>query len=324
MILADKILALRRSSGMSQEELAEKLNVSRQSISKWESATSIPDISKILELARLFGVTTDYLLRDDFDKPSYSGEDDTGSAARVSVQEANSYMDATVRYARYLGFGVMLCILSPALLIVLIGLAMSNLPGVSISEQAASGAGVVLMLALVAAGVAVIIVSSYRVRRYEYLKRGGFELQYGVEGIVRGRRDMFEGKHTAMVAVAVSLCILCPVPIIVAGLTKASDFTLTMFTALLLLTVAVAVFLLITAGVTRGCYDRLLGEGDYTAEELEDEKRKDKLGGIYWPCAVALYLGLSFLTRRWDITWVMWPVAALLFVGISAALKIKK
>lgn len=65
MILADKILNLRKSLGWSQEELAEKMNVSRQSVSKWESAAAIPDINRILELASIFGVTTDYLLKDD-------------------------------------------------------------------------------------------------------------------------------------------------------------------------------------------------------------------------------------------------------------------
>ena len=65
MIFAEKVLALRRRNGWSQEELAEKAGVSRQSVSKWESAASIPDIGKILELSRIFGVSTDYLLKDD-------------------------------------------------------------------------------------------------------------------------------------------------------------------------------------------------------------------------------------------------------------------
>ena len=51
MILADKIIELRKKNGLSQEELAEKLNVSRQSISKWEGAQSIPDMNKILKLS---------------------------------------------------------------------------------------------------------------------------------------------------------------------------------------------------------------------------------------------------------------------------------
>ena len=59
MILADKIIKERKKNNWSQEELAEKMNVSRQAVSKWESAQATPDIEKILQLASLFGVTTD-------------------------------------------------------------------------------------------------------------------------------------------------------------------------------------------------------------------------------------------------------------------------
>ena len=68
MILADKIIELRKKNGLSQEELAEKLNVSRQSISKWEGAQSIPDMNKILKLSDLFSVSTDYLLKDEIEE----------------------------------------------------------------------------------------------------------------------------------------------------------------------------------------------------------------------------------------------------------------
>ena len=62
MILADKIIRLRKKNGWSQEELAEKMQVSRQAVSKWEGAQTVPDLEKILMLGNLFGVTTDYLL----------------------------------------------------------------------------------------------------------------------------------------------------------------------------------------------------------------------------------------------------------------------
>ena len=62
MILADKIIEERKRNGWSQEELAEKLKVSRQAVSKWEGAQSIPDLDKILQMSSLFGVSTDYLL----------------------------------------------------------------------------------------------------------------------------------------------------------------------------------------------------------------------------------------------------------------------
>ncbi len=67
MKLADKILNLRKTYGMSQDDLAEKLNVSRQAISRWEMGTAQPDTSNVLQLSKLFGVTTDYLLNDDYE-----------------------------------------------------------------------------------------------------------------------------------------------------------------------------------------------------------------------------------------------------------------
>lgn len=68
MILADKITEERKRNGWSQEELAEKLGVSRQAVSKWESAASVPDLQRVIQLAELFGVSTDYLLRDEMEQ----------------------------------------------------------------------------------------------------------------------------------------------------------------------------------------------------------------------------------------------------------------
>ena len=65
MILADKIIALRKKAGWSQEELAEQLGVTRQSVRKWEGAQSVPDMDKVVQMSRLFGVTTDFLLKDE-------------------------------------------------------------------------------------------------------------------------------------------------------------------------------------------------------------------------------------------------------------------
>lgn len=62
MDLSKRIYALRKANGMSQEQLAEKMNISRQSISKWESGESLPDIDKLPELSRIFNVTIDSLL----------------------------------------------------------------------------------------------------------------------------------------------------------------------------------------------------------------------------------------------------------------------
>ena len=64
MNLSEKIQQLRKQNEISQEQLAEKLNVTRQAISKWETGECLPDIENILQLSDIFGVTVDYLLKD--------------------------------------------------------------------------------------------------------------------------------------------------------------------------------------------------------------------------------------------------------------------
>ena len=66
-MLGNRIQQLRKANGMSQEELASKLTISRQAISKWELGESMPDTENIVQLSNLFSVTTDYLLKDDYE-----------------------------------------------------------------------------------------------------------------------------------------------------------------------------------------------------------------------------------------------------------------
>ena len=67
MKLQEKIIMLRKNNGWSQEEFAEKMYVSRQAISRWENGTALPDAQNVLQLSKLFHVTTDYLLNDDYE-----------------------------------------------------------------------------------------------------------------------------------------------------------------------------------------------------------------------------------------------------------------
>ena len=98
MIFADKLIQLRKKSGWSQEELAEQMNVTRQSVSKWEGSQSVPDLEKIVRLSELFGVSTDYLLKDEIEHtehPNFSK--DTPSIKRVSMEEANAFLSVKAR-----------------------------------------------------------------------------------------------------------------------------------------------------------------------------------------------------------------------------------
>lgn len=75
MNLGEKIIGLRKREGMTQEELASKLNVSRQTISKWELSQSNPELGYIVKLSELFGVTTDYLIREEDTQENINSND---------------------------------------------------------------------------------------------------------------------------------------------------------------------------------------------------------------------------------------------------------
>ena len=83
MELYEKLYELRRASGMSQEELAEKLGVSRQAVSKWESGATQPELQKLIELSKLYSVSVDELLSLEHAK----APQDTAPAAEAPVQD---------------------------------------------------------------------------------------------------------------------------------------------------------------------------------------------------------------------------------------------
>ena len=84
MTLGEKIQVLRKQMGLSQEQLAEKITISRQAISRWELNESIPDVENILQLSKVFSVSTDYLLTESALYPDNSENEDIGSRTTSS------------------------------------------------------------------------------------------------------------------------------------------------------------------------------------------------------------------------------------------------
>ena len=143
MILADKIVRLRKKNGWSQEELAQKMNVSRQAVSKWESAQTIPELEKILQLGALFGVTTDYLLKDDMELEEFTSETIDSGVRQISIEEAGTYLVQSRESAKRIAVGTFLCVLSPIPLL-LLGAA-SEYEKLNISENLAGCLGICLL-----------------------------------------------------------------------------------------------------------------------------------------------------------------------------------
>lgn len=180
MTFSEKISALRKQKGWSQEELAEKLMVTRQAVSKWESAQSMPDLDKLVQLSEALGVSTDYLLKDEQAQSSAGSRDSRadGKARRhVTQEEARRYLQLQTAAIPKTTLGVALCVWSP---IALIGLpVLRSTLNWGFPEEICSGIGLCVLLVMVAAGVALLLTASGKLREFEYLEREPIETDNG-------------------------------------------------------------------------------------------------------------------------------------------------
>ena len=321
MILADKIIELRKKNGWSQEELAEMLDVSRQSVSKWEGAQSIPDMNRIIRMSEVFGVSTDFLLKDELDMPAERELSvDTPDVRTVSMEEANSFLQYNLSAAKRIAAGVMMCILSPVILILL---SVSVEEGrISFNEDRTAAIGLIVMFLLIAGAVALFVISWIRGSQYEYLEKELIETTYGVDGMARERWEQYKNSFSTMLVTGIVLCVLSAVPIFIGlAVYGDNDFVAGIGTAILLVIVSAGVYLIVRSCIIKGGFDKLLQRGDYTVEQKLENKRNATLTTVYWAACTAGYLAASFITNQWHRTWIIWPVAGVCYALVTAVAK---
>ena len=311
MIIADKIIRLRKKNGWSQEELADKMNVSRQAVSKWEGAQTIPDLGKVLQLSSLFGVTTDYLLKDELEDEEFIDEATDTAVKRISPEFANSYLEERKRASWQIALATFLCILSPITLIILGGA--SEIPSSGISEVLMGIVGLSALFALVLCAVPIFIYCGFKNEPYAFLDTDeGFELEYGVRGIVNERKKQFRSTYVRWNIIATCLCIFSPIPLIVSAFSE-NEFLTVIMLALMMIIVAFGVSIFIVVGVRNGSMQKLLKEGEYTEKEKKRRELRESVGFAYWGVVTAIYLGWSFISNDWHISWLTFAIGGILF-----------
>lgn len=316
MIFADKLIRLRRQQGWSQEELAEKMHVTRQSVSKWESAQSLPDLDRILQLSALFSVSTDYLLKDEIEEEQ--AEDKNENIDRyVSVQEADDFISAKKATAVPISIGVFLCVISPICLLMLGVLSENN--QYYISENTAGGLGVIIMLLLIAAAVILFIINGMKTSKFEFMEKEILRTDSSVILKVKHEKENFSKKYIRECTIGTIICILAVIPLFVGIMVNENNDVLSVASlSLTIFIVAIGVMLLTRVNIINNAFNMILQEGDYSKDK---KKRNPFVSAVivsYWLTAAAVYLIWSFLSAKWDITWLVFAAAGVLFPGVLA------
>ena len=318
MIFADKLILLRKKAGWSQEELADQMNVTRQSVSKWEGAQSIPDLEKMIRLSELFGVSTDYLLKDEIEEAEHTTpSNDAPSIRRVSMEEANAFLSIKQGTAKTIASAAFLCILSPVALLIL-GAISESTAGV-LGEDIAGGIGMIVLIVLIAIAAAMFIASGSKTAPFAYLEKEQFETQYGVSGMVKERKAQYKDLHAKNQIAGTCLCITALIPLFVGVLVDAdNDLFLMGMLSLSFLIAGVGVMCFVRTGIIWASYEKLLQEGEYSEENKGKSSFSSAVYTTYWILATAVYLGYSLSSNNWGRSWIIWVVAGVLFRAVVA------
>lgn len=326
MILADKIISLRKKAGWSQEELAGKLGVTRQSVSKWEGAQSVPDLDKVIQMSRIFGVSTDYLLKEEMGEPEYIPSEkcpEEKEATRlVTMEEAAEYLELRRKAAPRLAAATFLYITSPICLI-LLG-ALSEYQSFGISENLAGGIGLCILMVMVTLGVVLSLTCGFRSKPYEYLEKEVFETEYGVIGMVSERKSQYQSTYSRLNITGTVCCIMSVIPLF-AAMGFDNELLAIFGVCILLLLVALGCIAFVYGGVIEASMEKLLQEGDYTRTKKKHSSITGTISVVYWLAVTAFFFWYTFGPNgngHPEYSWVIWAIAGVLFGAVMAVVKL--
>lgn len=310
MTFGENLQFLRKRAGLTQEDLAEKMEVSRQSVSKWESNSAYPEMDAILRLCDRFGVDMDTLLRGDVSRRF--GEDTAGY---------DKHMNA---FSKAIAGGVGLILLGVTILVTL-------LTGLTADAEAAVYplVGTAILLICIAVAVAIFIVFGMGHDRFRK-KHPVIQPFYTEEQL-----DAYERRFPLLIAFPVVLILIgVVIQVSIVLVPELSDMGTQdewalLGTSILLLCITVAVTVLVWAGIQKSKYN-IEEYNRQTRQELDptpEQKRMNRLVGAVWGSgmvlATALFLLLGFIRELWDSARVIYPVATLLCAAVTIFLKRK-
>lgn len=314
MKLNEKIILLRKEKGYSQEDLASQLDVSRQSVSKWELGSAVPEINKIVLLSELFQVSTDYLIKDDetWDEESL----DLPKIPYLSIQRVDAFLKFMQLKRKIMTGCIPLFILSPIPLLLLGGYSQTY-PKI-LNEDMAGVTGVCILLVLVGIGTCFMVLMGHEEDSFEDVLNQPIYLPGYMKSRLTSKKEEFRTSYNFMMTIGVVLCILAAIPILLGSMVfENNEFYMLITLCMTLVIIAVGVSLFMNATTQQECYDALLQTGEYSVEAKEFKKAAKPFTVVFWIAAVILYCILLFLNlHSWQMALGFFSIAALLYGAV--------
>lgn len=295
-----KLQNLRKEQGLSQEVLAERLDVSRQSVSKWERDEVYPEIDKLILLSDMFHVSLDYLIKDES-----SDVENKDERYFLNHQDIKDYISFKKQFAFRIAAAVMMIVLSV------------NVP-IMFADTRNENLAAALMLMIIALAVAVLIITGLSLGQYEDLEKK--EISMGIQDGEDLKNQFKKFRQSFGIYIAFGVCLI----IIAVAMSAVIDEYIhnENISGIVLLTcVAIAVFIFIYQGIVYGMYQFLVKNKEFVMEKRKEEKT---LFAFTMPLAAMIYLVMGFTRNWWHPGWIVFTVAAIITLGIENMMEREK
>lgn len=244
---------------------------------------------------------------------SYNQEKDLKDYSTNTLEDARYYIASNSQEANKIGLGVLMILVGAGLV-------------ATASTFNLEILGVIVLLLLVALAVGLFINSGLVLEAVNQDLNSADNAFYMTEEdyrVVETHFRDFKTQERFRIPVGVMLCILAVIPILFFSFLD-NELLIERYGVLLLTTaVGVGVFQFIKYGMIQSAYEKVLSIGEYSVEERQFQQKVEPIAGIYWTIITFIYLGWSFLTMAWHISWIIWPIAGAAWGVIAMVLKMK-
>lgn len=331
-MLAEKIYQLRKAKNWSQEDLAAKIGVSRQSVSKWERGEALPDLERMISLSDIFGVSIDDLIRSN--KITEDEKEDLQSQARtttpqtdqetpltslneIDLASAHAYLQVKQVTSQSNAAACFLIIIGSGSFFALQMMA-DELPTAFWLQIIAW----VILLASMAIASASFMQNQQLSEKYRWIETQPHQLGFQVEEILerdqRANREIWQ-KQTIT---GTSLCILSALPLVITSSILDDDLPIAISLLATIALISAGVYQLMRSADLKKGYQILLqgpqastrwGQSSDDDPEFKKDPIWTHVQNSYWGLVLVSYLTISFVFRAWAWSWILFVIAPFLF-----------